>query len=130
MSDLLDRSEPEAPAPPGPTVAPSPWWRALSFVSAVAFIGFTLSRIELRAFARHVAAMNARLLLVFSFARALLTAVVVAPTIWAVTFPPVEVTLGLVLRWAMPALDARAPAMNEARSVPLRVRLHSLFNGI
>jgi hypothetical protein len=71
-------AETEAGAPRSPTDAPAqPWWRrALPFVLAIALIAFTLSRVDLRAFARNVAQVNAPAFLGFSllFVFALLTA--------------------------------------------------------
>jgi hypothetical protein len=52
------------------------WRRALPFVVALGLIAFTLSRVDLRAFARHIAAVNTPAFLLFSggFVVALLTA--------------------------------------------------------
>ena len=93
MSQILDRVEPEAQT--APTAAPSPWWRrALPFAVAVAFLGLTLYRIDLRAFVRYIAAVNAPAFLLFglAFVIALLsadafaTAIVYRRTVAPVTF--------------------------------------------
>jgi hypothetical protein len=60
-------AEPPSPAEPPSTPATSWWRRALPFVVAVAFVAFTLVRVDLRAFARHLASVNAAGFLVFSF---------------------------------------------------------------
>jgi hypothetical protein len=60
-----------------PAAAPSPWWRrALPFVIGIALIAFTMRRIDLRAFARHLAEANATGFALFGvvFVFALLTA--------------------------------------------------------
>ncbi len=93
MSQILDRVEPEAQA--APAAAPSPWWRrALPFAVAIAFLGLTLYRIDLRAFLRTIAAVNAPLFLGFAVvfvigllsADAFATAIVYRRTVAPVTF--------------------------------------------
>lgn len=77
-TDATERAEPRPDAPPSPDEAPAPpWWRrALPFVIAAALVGLTLRRVDLRAFAQHVAAVNAPAFLGFSalFVLGLLTA--------------------------------------------------------
>jgi hypothetical protein len=78
-----------------PSPAPAAWWRrALPFAVAIVFVGFTLARIDLRAFARALASVNAPAFAGFSvlFVLALLTsdsfatAVVYRRTVAPVTF--------------------------------------------
>jgi hypothetical protein len=71
MSELTES------VPPAPVVKPSPLWKkALPFAIALALIGFTVSRIDLPAFARNIAAVNAPGFMLFAaaFVFGLLTA--------------------------------------------------------
>jgi len=102
MSETLDRAEPQAP--PVPTAAPSPWWRrALPFTIAFALIGATLYRIDMHAFLRHVAAVNAPAFFLFAalFVVALLTADAFATAIvYRRTVAPVSFREFWILRGA------------------------------
>ncbi len=65
-------------------MAAAPWWRrALPFAVAFALVAFTLGRVDLREFVRHVAAVNAPAFIFFSFVfvLALLTADAFATTV-------------------------------------------------
>ena len=78
-SNAVNPSQRANPAPPAATAAGAgtSWWRrALPFVVAAALIAFTLRRIDGRAFAEHLAAVNAPAFLLFAlvFVLALLTA--------------------------------------------------------
>jgi hypothetical protein len=80
MSEPLESAGPitEEDAPDAlPEGAPSPFWRrALPFAVALALVAFTLHKVDLPTFARHVAAVNAPAFLLFSvaFVLSLLTA--------------------------------------------------------
>jgi Lysylphosphatidylglycerol synthase TM region len=118
MSEPLDRAEPAVPMgapppnpavpmgapPPSPQATPSAWWRrALPFAVALAFLGVTLHRIKLRAFARDVSAVNAPAFLLFAlvFVVALLTADALATTIvYRRTVAPVKFREFWILRGA------------------------------
>jgi hypothetical protein len=98
MSELTES------APPAPVVKTSPLWKkALPFAIALALIGFTVSRIDLRAFARNIAAVNAPAFLSFSaaFVFGLLTADAFASAIvYRRTVAPVTFREFWVLRGA------------------------------
>jgi branched-subunit amino acid transport protein len=73
----MDAQHPAEDAPRSPEAAPAPWWRrALPFVVAAGLIALTLRKVDLRAFAQHVASVNAPAFLGFAalFILALLTA--------------------------------------------------------
>src|SRR5262249_22263336 len=107
MSETLDRAEDVVT---GPTMEPSRaaasgpgWHRAVPFVVAIALIAFTLRKLDLRAFARHVAAVNTPAFLLFSgvFVVALLTAAAFASAIvYRRTVAPVSFREFWVLRGA------------------------------
>lgn len=70
-------TEPFAPSADLPRAPPSPWWRrALPFALAAALLGVALRQVDLHAFARHLATVNAPLYLAFAlgFVLSLLTA--------------------------------------------------------
>jgi Lysylphosphatidylglycerol synthase TM region len=105
-SDTPDQVEPApaAAAVAPQAAAPTSWWRrALPFVVAVALIAFTLRRIDLHAFAEHLAAVNAPAFLLFAggFVLALLTADALATaTVYRRTVAPVSFREFWVLRGA------------------------------
>lgn len=77
MSNILTDTNPGADEPyrsspdlsEGAPVPSTAWWRrALPFVLAFGLIAFTLSRVDLRAFARHLAAVNGPAFIAFAFA--------------------------------------------------------------
>jgi hypothetical protein len=76
MSESLDHAENAAMQASPPLVSAPGWRRAVPFVVAIGLIAFTLSRVDLRAFVRHVAAVNTPAFLLFNvaFMLALLTA--------------------------------------------------------
>jgi hypothetical protein len=98
MSELTES------APPAPVVKASPLWRkALPFAIALGLIGFTVSRIDLRAFVRNIAAVNAPAFLLFAvvFVLGLLTADAFASAIvYRRTVAPVTFREFWVLRGA------------------------------
>jgi hypothetical protein len=98
MSEISDR------ALPAPVASSSPWWkRAVPFAIALGLIGFTLSRTDLRTFARHLAAVNTPAFLLFSaaFVVGLLTADAFASAIvYRRTVAPVTFREFWVLRGA------------------------------
>lgn len=101
----------ETAAPPSPDDAPrDPWWRrAIPFLLAIALIGFAVRKIDLHAFARHLASVNAPAFLAVAllFILALLTADAFGTTmVYRRTVAPIRFRELWVLRGAsyLPAL--------------------------
>jgi hypothetical protein len=77
MNQPLLSADADAGLSAGPPSRRVPWWRrALPFALALAFVAFTLHRVDLRVFVRHLRAVNAPAFLGFAivFMLALLTA--------------------------------------------------------
>jgi hypothetical protein len=102
--DVSDRAAPPEDVPRSPEAAPAPWWRrALPFVLAAGLIALTLRKVDLRAFAHHVASVNAPAFLGFGalFMLALLTADAFATTIvYRRTVAPIRFVDFWILRGA------------------------------